>query len=859
MSILNKFTVKNLKLNKKRTIVTIIGIMLSTALICGVAGLVSSFKASLINWIKVQDGNYHVAFHDIPVEKLKYVSENQKVKDYYLVGDVGWANLEDSTNDYKPYVHILEYDNKALKNLGVNLTEGRLPENSNEIVISEHIITNGRVVLKVGDEITLDVGKRVSSDGEELNENNPLLNGNTLIVYDDETDLEEKKTEKVEETEHIENTTKKTYKIVGIMQRLSREDFSSPGYIVITHMDKIPEKIDISVLYKNPKEYEEIAKDICKTFGIMSLNEIDINTELLRFEGVMSESMMTVLYTIAGVIIAIIVVSSVFVIRNSFSISVAEKNRQYGMLASIGATSKQIKRNVIFEGMIIGLIAIPLGVILGIVAIMILLQVVNYLLVDMLNNLSFIYSINPLAIVCTIVISLITIYLSCLIPAIRASKISPIESIRGNKDIKTKAKKLRTSRLTKKIFGIGGVIASKNLKRSKKKYRTTVISLVVSIFIFISLSSILNLGTKVTGLYYKDFKFNMYVSYGTEEIYEELVKQDNVDNYAYYYQTSLDFEGMKYASEFGKDQLNAYGDNMISLVAYNNEYFKNYIKELGLNPEDYKTVALLQDDEIRYNDDGSKTIDRLYKIKPNDKIEVGRVDKTYNITISKCTADDSKPMGQEVTYYHDGVIIVSEDFVKEVFGEDVENSSYMLSNLLINSKHPQELENTLNDLIKVNTKYTGLEVTNYDTYIDQQRRMVLVVKIFLYGFISVITLIGVTNIFNTITTNMILRSKEFAMLKSIGLSKKEFNKMIRLESIMYGAKSLLIGIPLGILGSYGVYKAFAQGVDVGYMIPYPAIIISIVFVFIIVGITMKYSLDKINKQNIIETIRKDNI
>lgn len=859
MSILNKFTVKNLKLNKKRTIVTIIGIMLSTALICGVAGLVSSFKASLINWIKVQDGNYHVAFHDIPVEKLKYVSKNQKVKDYYLVGDVGWANLEDSTNDYKPYVHILEYDNKALKNLGVNLTEGRLPENSNEIVISEHIITNGRVILKVGDEITLDVGKRVSSDGEELNENNPLLNGNTLIVYDDETDLEEKKTEKVEETEYIENTTKKTYKIVGIMQRLSREDFSSPGYTVITHMDKIPEKIDISVLYKNPKEYEEIAKDICKTFGIMSLNEIDINTELLRFEGVMSENMMTVLYTIAGVIIAIIVISSVFVIRNSFSISVAEKNRQYGMLASIGATSKQIKRNVIFEGMIIGLIAIPLGIILGIVAIMILLQVVNYLLVDMLNNLSFIYSINPLAIVVSIVISLITIYLSCLIPAIRASKISPIESIRGNKDIKTKAKKLRTSRLTKKIFGIGGVIASKNLKRSKKKYRTTVISLVVSIFIFISLSSILNLGTKVTGLYYKDFKFNMYVSYGTEEIYEELVKQDNVDNYAYYYQTSLDFEGMKYASEFGKDQLNAYGDNMISLVAYNNEYFKNYIKELGLNPEDYKTVALLQDDEIRYNDDGSKTIDRLYKIKPNDKIEVRRVDKTYNITISKCTADDSKPMGQEVTYYHDGVIIVSEDFVKEVFGEDVENSSYMLSNLLINSKHPQELENTLNDLIKVNTKYTGLEVTNYDTYIDQQRRMVLVVKIFLYGFISVITLIGVTNIFNTITTNMILRSKEFAMLKSIGMSKKEFNKMIRLESIMYGAKSLLIGIPLGILGSYGVYKAFAQGIDVGYMIPYPAIIISIVFVFIIVGITMKYSLDKINKQNIIETIRKDNI
>ena len=235
MSILNKFTIKNLKLNKKRTIVTIIGIMLSTALICGVAGLVSSFRASLINWIKVQDGNYHVAFHNSPEEKLKYISENQKIKDYYLVGEVGWANLEGSANDYKPYVHILEYDNKALKNLGVNLTEGRLPENSNEIVISEHIITNARVTLKVGDSITLDVGKRVSSGGEELNENTPLLTGNSLIIYDDET-------EEIEETEHIENTTKKTYKIVGIMERLSSEDFSSPGYTIITHMDKIPEK-----------------------------------------------------------------------------------------------------------------------------------------------------------------------------------------------------------------------------------------------------------------------------------------------------------------------------------------------------------------------------------------------------------------------------------------------------------------------------------------------------------------------------------------------------------------------------------------------------------------------------------------
>lgn len=856
MNILNKFTIKSLKLNKKRTIVTIIGIMLSTALICGVAGLVSSFQKSLINWEKTYEGNYHTTFYDISKENLKYVKENQKVEQYFLSSELGWAMLDGSKNEYKPYVHILEYDKTAFYNYGIRLTEGRMPENSNEIIISEHIISNGRLNLKIGDTITLNVGKRVTLDGQELNEYNPLSEENV------QTDEENYETIIV--PEQIINTTTKEYKIVGIMKRLNRENYASPGYTAITVMDNVPEMVNVSVLYKDSNKYEETTKKLCETFEIMSIDEVDIHTDLLYYEGVMSENMLNVLYTIAGVVIIIIVISSVFVIRNSFSISVAEKNKQYGMLASIGATSKQIKRNVIFEGMIIGIIAIPLGIILGVVAIVILLQVVNYILADIMDGFSFVYSINPLAIVFSFVISLITIYLSCLIPAIRASKISPIESIRSNNDIRIKAKKLKTSFFTRKLFGIGGVIASKNLKRSKKKYRTTIISLVVSIFIFISLSSIVNLGLKTSIMYYTDFKFNLYVAGGTEEIYKELIKLDNIDNYAYYYETSLDIDNKKYFSEFGKKFYNFYfeeGDTTpIQLLAYNNEYFKEYIKELGLNEKDYKMVALLLDEETLYNDDGSKTIGRMYDVKPGDIVEVTKSGKSVNITISEIISDN-KPMGLEKMYYNGGMIVVSKDFVKEIMKEDTENkeSYYYLSNLLINSSKAGDLENTILDLIKENSKYSELIVYNYETFIDQQRRMILVIEIFLYGFIAVISLIGVTNIFNTITTNMILRSKEFAMLKSIGMSTKEFNKMIRLESIMYGTKSLLIGIPLGIWGSYGIYKSFATGIDFGYMLPYTAIIISIIFVFVIVGITMKYSLNKINKQNIIETIRKDNI
>ena len=840
MNILNKFTIKSLKLNKKRTIVTIIGIMLSTALICGVAGLVSSFQNSLIDWARTNDGNYHVTFKNVASDKAQYVTENQKVQDYFLSSSLGWANLEGSKATNKPYLHVLAYDKKALENYGVVLTDGRLPQNSNEIIITESVLTGARVFLKIGDTITLNIGTRKSNDDYYLNDD-------ALYTEDDES---------------IVDTKEKTYTIVGFMETLDVETLYSPGYSALTYMDEIPSTFDISVLYKSPKEYEEVTKDICKTLNLDFDEDVYVNSDFLRFQGVMSDGILHVLYAIAGVVIFIIVVSSVFVIRNSFSISVAEKNRQYGMLSSVGATSRQIRRNVIFEGMVIGLIAIPLGILLGIVAIMILLKIVNYLLADMLSGLGFTYSINLLAVLISVAISIITIYLSCLIPARRAAKISPIESIRGNNDIKIKAKKLRTSKLTKKLFGIGGVIASKNLKRSKKKYRTTVISLVISIFIFISLSSFLTLGTKTSQFYYMDFKFNMYVhslSDGNTQIYEKISKLENVDNSAYCYQSSLDIDNIKYASEFGKKFLeNDPQPTGIAFMVYNNEYFKKYIKEIGLKESDYKTAVILLDYDTFYNEDGSKTVDRLYSLKPGDTVNVKSENKEKALTISKFT--DVKPMGQEAVYYDHGIIVVSEDYIKEVFKEDVNNSDYYhLSDLFIKSSKPQELENTLNDLINQDEDYNGLSVFNYETYMKQEQRMLLVVKMFLYGFITVITLIGVTNIFNTITTNMILRSKEFAMLKSVGMSSKEFNKMIRLESIMYGTKSLLIGIPLGILGSYGMYKAFAQGIDLGYTLPLPAIIISIIFVFIIVGITMKYSLNKINKQNIIETIRKDNI
>ena len=215
-----------------------------------------------------------------------------------------------------------------------------------------------------------------------------------------------------------------------------------------------------------------------------------LNSDLLAYEGAnLSDNTLQFLYTIAGIIMTIVLVSSVFVIRNGFAISITERLKQYGMLSSIGATKKQIKKSVYFEGIILGCIGIPLGIISGIFAIDILLKIVRYILKDYSGWFDLVYNISWGAIIISIAISVITIWLSCKSSARKASKVTPIEAIRNAEDIKLKAKKVKCPKIITKIFKTGGEIAYKNLKRSNKKYRTTVISIIVSVVIFIAISS----------------------------------------------------------------------------------------------------------------------------------------------------------------------------------------------------------------------------------------------------------------------------------------------------------------------------------------------------------------------------------
>ncbi len=863
-NILNKFTMRSLKLNIKRTIATCIGIILSTALICAVAGVFSSFQTTLLNRAIKSDGDYHTLFYDVEKEDQKYILQNRNVENYFITQGVGYSKLEGSINDYKPYLYLMEFDEKALNNWGLKLVEGRLPENSNELVISEHIEENGGVKYNVGEKITLNLGKRKSGE-YELEQYNPYNN-----PKDSEEDYYMEETLIPEET--------REFTIVGVIQRpnMEIEDYSTPGFTVITKLDKIKDNVNIAIKFNNIRDTYKLTEEMSNNFN--NKYNYHTNSEVLRWSGITrSDDTLMMLYSLAGIVIGIIVVSSIFVIRNSFAISITEKMKQYGMLSSIGATKKQIKRNVLFEGMVLGAISIPIGILCGIFATYVLIQITTALVgnIAFSEKIEFAFNIPLLAIVLSVLLGFVTIFLSCVFSARKASKISPIDAIRSNEDIKIKSKKIKSPKIIKKIFGIGGEIAYKNLKRNKKKYRTTVISLVVSITVFISLTTFMNYAFDLSGIYYKEMDYNISLSAdydnqtqeGSEKIYQYYMNLKNIisdeEKYAIIRNCYIDANLTdKMTDEFKNNANSIEGEKeeiTINLISLGEQSYKNYIKDIGGKYEDYKDGIIYYDNSLIYDYDGKRI--SPFNFNKNDEIS-GEIyideDTNKNISLKILKIADKAPMGISPNTSY-GSFIVSDELMDSI-------GIYNCNTMIINAKDANNTCDQISedfDSYKANNEqHFSMFVNNYYEQAEEQKNMVLLISIFLYGFIVVISLIGVTNIFNTITTNMNLRSKEFAMLKSIGMTKKEFNKMINLESIFYGVKSLVIGIALGLGISYWIYKVVigAEATSgLPFIFPTTAIITSIIFIAIIVGIIMRYSLNKINKQNIIETIRKDNI
>ena len=890
MNLLNKLTIKNLKLNKKRTIVTIIGIILSVALITAVSSMYLSGIQSLINFEINEEGDFHVAYYDVPSSELEVFKNNRAIETLNITKNIGYAKIG-SKNEYKPYAFIKAFTKSSLENLSVKLVDGRLPENENEIVIPTHLKTNGRLDLKVGEKITLEIGNRIDSDGYELTQNNPYYpNDNSFSINDAITGEEITSSFQEKSNEKIVDTINKTYKIVGIIERPASniEGYSAPGYTFITYTDEniLDGKIDIFARYTKDGT-KNIYKITASLLGIdeniyaksfsnnqlteEELNEItmelekakyetNINTYLVDLEtNPLKSSSISGISVVAGIVIGIIIFTSVFCIKNSFDISITEKIKQYGMLRSIGATKKQIRKNVFYEASILGLIGIPLGIILGLLASFVLIIISNYFLNNMLTNgLKLEFSFSYIVVLIAIILGIVTIYLSAFKSARRASKVSPIESIRNSAAIKINYKKIKSPKIIKKLFGIGGEISYKNLKRNKKKYRTTVISIVVSVFVFIALSSFmtmafdtveneLNLIEANISLTATDYKEESYIKF------IETTKFDTIEDFTILRQADFTFKENYYNQEYIdwiNLKLNPDIENHITVISLGSEQYNKYVKSLGLDYEEIKDKAIISDYAIvrRYDKDKDKYINkymRIQSLNKGDKID-GRFDNDTSCNLEIGLVTEKKPFGLE--NYSGNVLIISDELFDKVTTDKILEIYYK-------SNDATKLQDEIDEYLTGENYY----LNNSEEQAKIMNNLYSLIGIFLYGFITVISLIGITNIFNTITTNMELRRQEFAMLKSVGMTSKEFSKMIRLESVFMGVKALIIGIPIGICLSYLIYHFLVGETGLPYKLPVLAIIIAIMTVLILISIIMKYSMNKINKQNTIETIRNENI
>ena len=886
MQILNRLTIRNLKLNKRRTIVTIIGIILATALLTAVATMAVSLKESVTLRSKKVDGDFHLLLYDMTDKEKESVINNRQVESYYETHEVGYGVLDGCVNDSKPYVYIEALDSDTFEKAEINVTSGRLPEDDSEIVISSHIKTNGGVKYNLGDKITFDIGDR-TYNGKKLYQND---------TYREDEQLEAKQT--------------KTYKVVGICDRLpyGEEPRTAPGYSVITLANKADTSLNKSDIYlrfnkKALKDRYDLTADILgvdKTLfnklnsGKLEDKEIQtlksqldkthsyyINNSLIKYEAFYDSSVAFV-YNMAAVVMVIIIITSAVCISNSFAISINQKTKQYGMLASIGATPRQIRKNVFFEAAFMGVIGIVAGIGGGLSASYILVVLSNKMLIDTFE-MSIVYAPSLLGVLLSIVLAIVTIVLSALVPAIRASRMSPIMAINHSEDIKIKFKSLKTPKLIGKVWGEGGVLAYKNMKRNKRKYRVITISIALSVSTFIALYGFMSLLTESVNRYANDkIDLRVYMSsYKSMSVDEANKKVSNIVNrinnetnitdftFARGFYASLKDEP-KYSSDY--KEVNKYEAGLaenngyyISIISLGNEEYGKYIKKLGISKETAQSGGILVDNTYQYinngNDikyfniyDGYKAGDVLtYRIdtsnssKSLDNSKSSDDTTLYDIRI--VALSNERPFGYDNAYTSYGYLIVSDDYMNRI---DTKNTDSTLLN--INCDDPDKAQDILVnefDIGKNNIVNAAQERRNNEN-------LILTIKIFLYGFIAIVSLIGITNIFNTVTTGMELRGKEFAMLQSIGMTKKEFDKMIRLESVFYGSKALIIGVVSGTLLSYVIYISAGES-QLRYVFPLPAIVIAVIVVIILLLGIMKYSIAQIRKQNIIETIRNENI
>ncbi|HHW31533.1 MAG TPA: ABC transporter permease [Clostridiaceae bacterium] len=909
MNILNKVTIKFLVKNKTRTIVTIIGIILSAAMFTAVTTFISSLQDYMLDNAIYNNGDWHGAFYDIDSNTAKRFRENKRIESAAYAHNLGYADIG-SSNEYKPYLFIMGADDLFMDRMPIHLIDGKLPDTPEEIILPEHLAYNGGVSYKIGDIVKLDIGDRYY-EGYKLMQNNPYVHPDDIKsddVNNTENDMGNEADNKADNSinSNINSQTKgevltiketRTYTVVGFYERPSFEDFSAPGYTAVTKMDPAYDFESFAVYFKmkNPKE----------TFDYVNQSGFEgtTNTDVLMYSGAARyDTFYSVLYSLGAILIGLIMFGSVSLIYNAFAISVSERTRQFGLLASIGATKRQSRKMVLFEALVLSSIGIPLGILSGVLGIGVTLSFIGdkFYAFYGTEGLTLDLDVSFASIVIAATVALVTVLISAWIPSKRAAKVAPIDAIRLSNDINVKARSVKTSKLTYKLFGLEGMIARKHFKRNRKKYRATVFSLFMSIVLFISASSFCTYLSDAVSSTFQDTDYDIvyYFTSANEEdispgnleaIYRGLSDLDEVTSLSY--ALSVGFECNVPIEKFSDNYLEYYGlyeemtEEAITVMVYGvgDEVYRQYLKNNNLSEAVYMDVdnprgiakavfskfdqnlgkyvnfPILKDRSmsINYQEYDYEKLNALTKEERQRVFNSGN-DSEYSEYIIK------KPLTFDVTE-GDLVLGLNESvnyYIKIMYPISIYQKLFHIDycNFFFKAKNPEKAYIQIDDYLTENNLKRGkYSLLNLYEMNETDRNMVTIIKVFSYGFITLISLIALANVFNTISTNIMLRRREFAMLKSVGMTTGSFNKMMNFECLLYGFKSLLWGIPVAFGVTWLIYQSINEGYETGFYLPWTAVVVAILSVFAVVFATMIYSMRKIKNDNLIDALRNENL
>lgn len=860
MNIVNRLTWRHMKKNKRRTLVTIIGVIISVAMVTAVSTLFVSFIDLLQRQTMSETGEWHVKYEDVDDEQRSAIQADDQTKDVFISRDVGYAYLEGSDNDFKPYIYLMEFDRKGFEKFPIHLTEGRLPENEHEVLLSEHIASTGNVSYKIGDEITWDFGERIE---EGVDPSEQQIDQTYGLIEDEGT---------IKESLTTEDT--RTMTVVGFIERPTFEPAWSPGYTVISYIDESTltnQQADLSVIVK--KVTRSIYKDSEALAQSLHIESYEMNSSLLTSYGaIANQGIFDAFTSIITILMLIIMIGSISLIYNAFAISVSERSRHLGMLSSVGATKKQKRNSVFFEGFIISLISIPLGIISGVLGIAVTFYFINDRFTSLFElHEKLIVTVTPFSLIVTCIISLLTIFISTYIPARRASKVSAIDAIRQTMDIKLTRKSVKTSRLIRWIFGFEAEFGLKNLKRNKKRYMATVFSLVISIILFLSVSYFTKAIDQTNELFNQN-NYDINIGFLRTDVLSDdqqagindIKQLPNVTKAHLIQTTHLQAElDRAHVPEAVLKASDAEGEDKIlyhvNVHVFEEDALKDYAKEVGVRPEVLmkkdEMTAIIPNTFTYYSEDNKYVEEHAVMVNPGEKISLDLFDydgASYgDIDLEIVATTDIFPMGIAPLSFNDVNLIVSEHTFNLMIDQDIPSAYYVL---YLESSDPLTTEEEIFDL-----DLPSIDVFNNYKMHQEDQEITFIISVFTYGFITLITLISVANIFNTISTSVSLRTREFGMLKSVGMSPKGFNQMIRYESLFYGIKALLYGLPISIGLMYLMHRSMTQGFELAFKLPWMHIGIVVVAVFLIVSLSMMYASAKVKKENIIDALKQENI